>query len=59
MNRTEREAYRDSGERCEGDEPTRVYFLVAIEAGALREPHLTEVTPVGPLLHHQRAHVLI
>lgn len=36
-----------------------MYFLVSVEAGALREPHLTEVTLVGPVLHHQRAHVLI
>lgn len=36
-----------------------MYFLVSVEAGTLREPHLTEVTLVGPVLHHQRAHVLI
>lgn len=43
----------------EGQTPTRVYFLVAVEAGALREAHLTELALERPLLHHQSAHVLI
>lgn len=57
---------RNERKRCEiavgGAEvygPTGMNFLVAIEAGALREPHQTEVTLVGAILHHQRAHVLI
>lgn len=36
-----------------------MYFLVSVEAGALREAHLTELTLVGALLHHQSPHVLI
>lgn len=50
------------GGRCGlvlGVGPTRVCFLVSVEAGALREAHEAELALVGAVLHHQGAHVLI